>query len=208
MKLFDLVFLVSFFAVLATLSRLCYLLVRGRRQGARNTAIALLAFVGLYAMVLVSVSLASPQKVLAVGELQCFDDWCITVEAVSRQQRIGATSANGVYLVVTTHVSSRARGRRQRETDVYVYVTDYRGGRFDVSLPGQDALRRAGLAGEPLTTYVDPGEAFESRLAFDVPTEATDLGFVKRSHGWFPGLLIIGDPQSFLHRPTTVHLAP
>ncbi len=89
MKLFDLVFLVSFFGVLATLGRLCYLLVRGRRQGTRSTARGLLAFVGLYAMVLVTVSLASPQKVLPVGEPQCFDDWCITVEAVSRQQRIG-----------------------------------------------------------------------------------------------------------------------
>ncbi len=90
-------------------------------------------------MVLVTVSLATPQKVLPVGELQCFDDWCITVQAVARQQRIGATSAHGVFLVVTTRVSSRARGRRQRETDVYVYVTDYR----------SDAYKKSAEADKP-----------------------------------------------------------
>ncbi len=100
-------------------------------------------------MVLVTLSLATPQKVLPVGELQCFDDWCITVQAVARQQRIGATSAHGVFLVVTTRVSSRARGRRQRETDVYVYVTDYRSGRFDVSPPVKTPCGEKGWPANP-----------------------------------------------------------
>jgi len=74
---FDLVFLVSFFAVLATFGRVLYLFVRGRRQDARRTAMGLVVFVGLYMIVLLIVSLASPQKVLSMGEPQCFDDWCM-----------------------------------------------------------------------------------------------------------------------------------
>jgi hypothetical protein len=59
----------------------------------------------------------------------------------------------------------------------------------------------------PPTSFVDPGGAFESRLAFDVPQDATGVGFVKTSHGWFPRLLIIGEPGSFLHSPTIIPLS-
>jgi hypothetical protein len=45
-----------------------------------------------------------------------------------------------------------------------------------------------------------------SRVAFDVPDKARHLGFVKASQGWFPVRLIIGEPQSWLHRPTIVPL--
>ncbi|HEX7681796.1 MAG TPA: hypothetical protein VF713_26995, partial [Thermoanaerobaculia bacterium] len=67
---------------------------------------------------------------------------------------------------------------------------------------GQTALTKAGLAGEPLTSFVAPGASFQSRLAFDVPPDAHHLGLVKASHGWFPVRFIIGDPGSWLHRPT------
>lgn len=171
MTLFDLIFLGNFLASLVTLGRVCYLLVRGRREAARRTVLGLTVSIGAYTLVLVIVSLSSRQKVLAIGEPQCFDDWCIAVEAVTRQQSIGNTQANGVFYVITARVSSRAKRRRQRETDVYAYLTDSRGRRFDVSPTGQSALRQAGLSGEPLTAFVDPGGAFESRLAFDVYCE-------------------------------------
>src|SRR4051794_17811125 len=32
----------------------------------------------------------------------------------------------------------------------------------------------------------DPGGHLESLLAYDVPTDATDVGFVKTSYTWFP----------------------
>jgi hypothetical protein len=126
---------------------------------------------------------------------------------VSRQHAIWDVKAQGVYYVVTLRVSNRSRGRRQRETDVYTYLVDSRGGRIEVSPAGQGALGHAGLGGAPPTSFVDPGEAFESRLAFDVPEDATDLGFVKTSHGWLPRLLIIGEHGSFLHAPTIVPLS-
>jgi len=85
------------------------------------------------------------------------------------------------------------------------YLTDSQGRRFDISPMGQNALQQTGLAGKPMTSFVDPGGSFDSRLAYDVPQNATDVGFVKAGCGWLPNP-IIGDSGSFLHRPTTVRL--
>ena len=89
---------------------------------------------------------------------------------------------------------------------VYIATSDDLGRRFAISPSGQSALTQAGLAGEPVTSFAAPGGSFQSRLAFDVPADARHLGLVKGSHGWFPLRLIIGDPQSWLHRPTVTPL--
>ncbi|MEP6916317.1 MAG: hypothetical protein ABJC89_11760 [Acidobacteriota bacterium] len=208
MTLFDLAFVISFLVTVVALIRACYLLLRKRMAAAKQTATRLVAFVAIYAVTLVVVSLTTPQTRLHLGDVRCFDEWCITVTGASRQPSIADVSANGLFYVVTVQVSSRARGRRQREVDVDTYLTDTRGRRFDVSPAGQGALQRAGLAGAAVTSFVDPGATFESRLAYDVPKDVTDLGFVKTSHGWFPTRLIIGESSSFLHRPTIVQLGP
>jgi hypothetical protein len=205
MSPFDLLAIVSVLVTIGALVRVGYLLIRNQSAAAKNTATRLATFVGIYAVTLVVVSLASPGKVLAIGDTRCFDEWCITVTTASRQPSIGDVRANGIFYVVTVRVSSRSRGRRQREGDVCTYLTDSRSRRFDVSPMGQNALQRAGVAGEPETSFVNPGGSFDSRLAFDVPQDATDVGFLKKGCGWLPNP-IIGDPGSFLHRPTTVRL--
>ena len=205
MSPFDLLAIVSVLAIVVALVRVGYLLIRTRAVAAGKTATRLAIFVATYAVTLIVVSLVSPAKVLEIGTLRCFDEWCITVTSASRQPSIGDVPAAGIFYVVTVRVSSRSRGRRQRESDVCPYLTDSQGRRFDVSPPGQQALQRTGLAGEPVTSFVDPGGSFDSRLAYDVPQDATDVGFVKTGCGWLPNP-IIGDSGSFLHRPTTVRL--
>jgi hypothetical protein len=205
MNAFDLFAILSFLLTIGAFVRIGYFLIRKRTAAASKTAARIATFLAIYAVVLVAVSLVSPRKVLAVGEVRCFDEWCITVTAASRQPTIGEVRATGIFYLVTVRVSSRSRGRRQRETNVCTYLTDSSGRRFDVSSEGQNALQRAGLAGEPLTAFVDPGKGFESRLAYDVPQDASDVGFVKTGCGWLPNP-IIGDPGSFLHRPTVVRL--
>ena len=202
----DLLFILSFLITVVAILRAGYRLLRQRVAAAKQTATRLAVFIAMYAVTLVVVSLATPQQRLRVGDLRCFDEWCITVVNTSRQPRVGDVAANGIFYVVTVRVSSRSRGRRQREVDVSTYLADSLGRRFDVSPSGQGALERTGLAGPPVTSFVDPGGSFESRLAYDVPIDATDVGFVKTSQGWFPFRLIIGDSSSFLHRPTIVLL--
>ena len=205
MNLFDLLFIISFLTTVGAVVRVGVLLIRKRTAAARKTVTRLAIFVTTYTIVLMAVSLLSPGKVLAIGDVRCFDEWCITVTSASRQPSIGDVRASGVFYVVAVRVSSRSRGRRQRERDVCTYLIDSRRRRFDVSAIGQSALQRAGVAGEPVTSFVDPGGRFESRLASDVPLDATDVGFVKTGCGRLPNP-IIGDPGSFLHQPTIVRL--
>jgi hypothetical protein len=204
----DLLFIVSFLVTAGALLRVGYLLLRRRTQAARKTSIRLTVFVAIYGIALVVTSLVSPQQVVKLGEERCFDEWCITVAGASRVPAVGDVRAAGVFEVVTVRVTSHSRGRPQREKDVYTYLTDGAGRRFDVSPAGQSALERAGLAGMSVTSFVDPGSSFESRLAFDVPEDAKHIGFVKTSHAWFPALFIIGDSSSLFHRPTIVPLGP
>ncbi|HEX9458286.1 MAG TPA: hypothetical protein VGA84_04030 [Thermoanaerobaculia bacterium] len=206
MSLFDLLFLVCFAAAVVTIGRIAYLALRGRLRAARTTLIRLLACIAAYMLVLIGFSLAEPRKEIPIGEPRCFDDWCITVEQAARQKAIGATNAAGTFCVITLRVSSRAKRSPQRETDIDIYLIDDLGRRIGISPSGQAALTQAGLAGEPLTSFAAPGASFQSRLAFDVPPDARYLGLVKASHGWFPGSLIIGDPGSWLHRPTVTPL--
>jgi hypothetical protein len=206
MSLFDLLFLVSFAAAIITIGRIVYLSFRGRFRAARTTLIRLLVCVAAYMAVLIGFSLAKPRREIPIGVTRCFDEWCITVEQATRQATIGTTRAAGTFYVITLRVSSRAKQRRQRETDVYIYLIDEFGRRIEISPSGQQALAHANLAGEPLTSFLDPGSSFLSRLAFDIPPNARHLWLVKASHGWFPVRLIIGEPQSWLHRPTVVPL--
>jgi hypothetical protein len=206
MTLFDLLFLILIVSVIGAALRVVYLSIRRRFRPARKTLIRLLLFVAAYMLVLVGFSLAEPQRRIAMGVPQCFDDWCITVEKASRQTAIRGARPHGNVCVVTLRVSSRASGRPQRETDVRVYLLDDQGRRFDVSAAGQRQLEQQGQAGMPITSFVAPGGSFESRLAFDVPADAQQLSLVKTSWAWFPFRLIIGGPESWLHRPTVVPL--
>lgn len=206
MSLFDLLFLLLMAVVLITSGRLFYLLIRRRFRPARKTLIRLLLFVAAYMLVLVGFSIVEPRKQVPMGAAQCFDEWCITAEQVAMQNAIGTARADGTFCIATVRVSSRAKGRPQRETDVRVYLTDDRGRQFDVSPVGERALEQQGLAGKPLTSFVAPGDSFESRLAFDVPRDSRELNLVKTGWSWFPFRLIIGDPQSWFHRPTVVPL--
>src|SRR5947199_4497172 len=140
MTLFDLLFLILMLSVIVAAVRILYLSIRQRFRPARKTAIRLLLFVAAYMLVLVGFSIAEPQRQIAIGVPQCFDDWCITVENASRQAAIGELRARGNFYVVTVRVSSRAKGRPQRETDVRVYLVDAQGRRFDVSSAGQRQL--------------------------------------------------------------------
>ena len=203
---FDLLFILTVLITVVALLRVGYQLVRTRTAAARTTFLRLAAYLATYAVTLMAVSVLSPGEAWQIGEARCFDEWCITVTSASRQPSIGSARATGIFYVVTLRVSSQSRRRPQRESDVDTYLVDGRGRRFDVSGAGADALQRAGLAGQPVTSVVAPGGGFKSRLAFDVPLDATDLRFVKASHSGFPRRVIIGDPESFLHRPTIVRL--
>ncbi len=206
MSIFDLFFLFSFLLIVSGIVGLLVAILLRRRRLARRLAIGLVIYACVYALLLVGVSLLSSQRVLAMHDVRCFDDWCMAVEQVEQRPAIGTVQAQGSFYLVTLQVSSQAKRIRQRELDTAVYLVDERGVRYDPSPSGQQALEAAGQAGLPLNSWLDAGASFTHTAVFDLPPGATLPGLVI-SHGAFPGLVIIGDDQSILHKPTIMRLS-
>jgi hypothetical protein len=192
--IFDLVFILAFFASLMTVVLVLVRVVRGRG----GEALVLLRRYGLcvaaYLAVVVLVSLSSPQRVLGFGDKQCSDDWCIAVTDVQRSAQGRATAYR-----VTFQLSSRARRVPQRETGVVAYLLDGGARRFDSDEAG---------SAPPFDVSLAPAQAIDTVRVFHVTGAAPPLGIVVGREGSyrFPGLFIIGDGGSLLHKPTIVRV--
>jgi hypothetical protein len=136
------------------------------------------------------VALATPQRVYAVGEDRCFDDWCIAVETADR-----SPAPEGILYTVALRLSSHAGRVSQREKGVRVYLTDDRGRRFE---PIPDPAQT------PIDVLLAPGQAVQAKRTFLVPPDAHDVGFALSHNG--PGWLIIGDDGNPLHKHAVVRL--
>jgi hypothetical protein len=150
----------------------------------------------VYLATLVTVSLVQPQRVVAMGQEQCFDDMCFAV--VGAEEVPGFLIRDGSRLVrVSVRVSNRGPGRPQSEGLIRAYLVDPRGRRWEES---------TGVGGVRLTARVAAGDSVMSEPVFKVAGDATGLELVF-THGWKqPGVLVIGDSDSWLHRRTVVKL--
>jgi hypothetical protein len=63
-----------------------------------------------------------------------------------------------------------------------------------------------GVNGVGLTVRVAGGESVVSEPVFKVAADAKGLGLVLTHGSWQPGVLVIGDSDSWLHRRTVVEL--
>lgn len=205
---FELVFVAAVLLAIALTVRSAYLLMRRRWRKAAATLGMLGALVVVYSTALIITSLASSPKFVPLGTEFRFDDWCFIVErcetARSVGEGIGALRATGEFRLVTIRVLNRGRGRAQRERNVWAYVVNPAGRRFEVSAEGQAVLDASGAGGQPLDSLVPPGSSITRTLVFDVAPGAKDLGIVVR-HGGGPGIIIGGD-QSDLHAPVITRL--
>jgi len=184
LKLFDLVFLLLFFATFVALIFAAYSAVRGRIGQASRIVLGTAGVWIIYLGIVVAVSLATPRRVVAVGEERCFDDWCITV--------LGKSA--GPPIAVTLRVSSQAKRVRQSAPDTTVYLEDTGGKRYSPrSMESQPSFG----------TMIGPGESFETIRLFDVPANVRILGLVVR-HSTGPGAVIIGEDSAVFHSPAIV----
>ena len=209
MTIFDLLFLVSVAGCAFAVVGLFGALVVRRWAAARAILLALVGYGLLYALGLVAVSALSPQRVIPTGQAQCFDDWCVAVSHAAQaptlhvgEQTIGA---QGRFLVVTLQVTSTAKRVSQREQIAQVYLVDGAGRRYDISAVGQRALDAAELSGPALDSAIEPGGTFIHTVVFDAPADATNFSIVV-AHPAFPGVVVIGDDQSFFHHPTLMQV--
>jgi hypothetical protein len=168
---------------------------RGERERVRR-GIAWLAGVWIvYLSVLIGVSLAQRQKLVAMGETQCFDDMCFTVTGA--EEVPGFLIRDGRRLVrVSVKIANRGK-KAQSEALIQTYLVDAQGRQWQES---------AGVNGVRLTAKVAAGDSVVSEPVFKVAADATNLGLVLTHGRWQPGVLVIGDTDSWLHRRTIVDL--
>lgn len=194
MSIFDLAFLLFALGTLGGVALLLFLLVSRRRARARVVGLTLLAAWFVYLSALVSTSLATGPRLLDLGEDRCYDDWCIAVVGVGRAD-VGAQQS----LTITLQLTNRARRVAQRENGFGVFVIDAAGNRFE---PDVDAAEPA------FDQRLQPGEVVLTHRTFTVPANVGELWLGLEHTGWdaVPGVLVIGDDSSWLHRPTLVRL--
>jgi hypothetical protein len=169
--------------------------VRGERQRVRRGIAWLVVVWVVYLCVLVGVSLGQRQRVVAIGEPQCFDEMCFTVTGV--EEVPGFLIRDGRRLVrVSVRVTNKGR-KAQSEGLIWAYLVDAQGRLWEES---------AGVNGVGRTARVAGGGSVVSEPVFKVARDATGLKLVFTHGRRQPGVLVIGDSDSLLHKKTVVDL--
>jgi hypothetical protein len=168
---------------------------RGERQRVRQGVAWLVGVWVVYLCLLIGVSLGQGQRVVAMGEPQCFDDMCF---AVIRVEEIPGFLIRDGRRLLRVSLQVRNRGRKaQSDGLIRAYLVDGQGRRWEMS---------PGVNGVQLTARVAGGNSVVSEPVFKVAADASGLGLVLTHGRWQPGELVIGDSDSLLHRKTVVAL--
>lgn len=194
MTAFDLAFLVAFLAAIITLVLTAIAAIRGQSARVRRLLGRLGLGLGLYAGVMVAVSLVSPGRAVPAGQEQCFDDWCISITNAVRTR-----TTTGDQIDVAFRLASHAGRVSQREQYVVPYLLDEAGARH-AAQPAPGEIQFDVLLG--------PLESKSTTRIFRIPTGTRLAGVEigREGAGWFPRCCIIGDQGSLLHRPTVLTL--
>ena len=192
MTLFDLLFILVFLAMLASLLWAAACAVRGQFSRAGRILIRIAACAALYIAIVIVISATLPRRTMNLREPQCFDDYCVSVDAFRRNPQ-----SPGVEYNVDLRLSNRALRGSEREKNLVMYLTDARGRRYD---PVGDK------SSAPYTVLIAPQESVVVTRSFLVPNDAGEIGAVVTHEGGFPiGWFIIGY-DTWLRKPPLVML--
>jgi hypothetical protein len=192
-----------------------------RRFGrARLTLAAMACVLVVYFGLTLAFSLASSGRVLARGEEKYFCEidchLAYSVTDVGRAKTLGegpgAAVAGGEFYVVTVRTRFDETTISEHRGDGPLYpnprnlsVRDEQGRSYPVSVEGQRALASSEGAGTPLDTPLRPGEAYTTRLVFDLPADARAPALLINESD-LPTRFIIGHENSLLHKKTEFKL--
>jgi hypothetical protein len=169
---------------------------------------------GVYCLALVLVSLLSRERVLPAGSgkrfcglyLDCHR--IVSLVSVDRADTIGPVRARGVFHIVTLRLASDARRATLGTGRLSAFVRDGAGRRVTRHQRAERALGPATPTGLP-DTPLPPGGQLITRIVFDLPRDAVTPRLYVRDSAVFAvlsELFLLGDEDSFLHRPTTFAL--
>jgi len=192
--IFDLIFLLAVLTSAVTLLLAAIAGIRGKRARflriLRTWGIAAL----IYFTCAVSVAYFAPQRVIAIGDPWCFDDWCLTVEGVKSTAVEGAVSYRA-----DLRLASQARRVSQRALGAWIYLIDDAGHRY---APDSDP------SAVPLDLRLGPGESVTTSRTFSVPAGVAHLGLITGHGGPYcrMSVLIIGSGGCLFHKPAMVRI--
>ena len=173
-------------------------LARGERRLAGRGLLTIAVVWLLYLLVLMAVSWRQPVGVVPPGKEVCFDEMCFAVEGADEVEGFWARGQERARLVrVKVRIANRGKGRTESEALLRAFLVDEQGRRWD---------EVRGLGGVRLTARVAAGDTVLSEPVFRVSKDSTGLGLVLTHGRWQPGVLVIGDSDSLLHRPTVMQL--
>ena len=190
--MFEFLFILVALATLVALVAAGLSAVRGKREKGMRTLRRAGIGVAVYLLVVTAASLVIPQRVFHVGDVQCFDDWCIEVASAQ-----WATSAPDTLYDVSLKLSNRAARTPMGEKGTVVYLTDSTGRRYDPRPRAEDA---------PFSTRLQPGQSLVATRRFDVPRNADRLSLVYTHEGGFPIDWVIVGAGGWFQGPPIVRL--
>ena len=190
-----LIFVLAGWTVVGAAGITISLVKRERAKALRNSVWVVVVW-AVYMAVVVGASRTQPQKIVALGQDQCFDTMCFAVTEV--QELPEFQIQDGSRLIrVSVRISNRDNDKKQNHARLRAYLVDKQGRQWTES---------AAVSGVSLTAGVAAGASVVSQPVFRVPQDATGLGLVlTQGRGW-PWALVIGNSDSLLHRRTVVWL--
>ena len=91
--LIDLSAILALLVTAATTIWMIYLCMRGRRTQSRRVLIRWGAGAAVYLVISLGASAARHERSIGLGERWCFDEWCVSVDRVTRRSAAVGTSS-------------------------------------------------------------------------------------------------------------------
>jgi hypothetical protein len=207
MTISDLLFLALLLGTVFSLAMTSVALLRHKRGAAVRYGVATVLIWMLYVGVGTVVALRTPQRVLSMNDAVCFDEMCFRVTEVDRRHSLQSGghqfTTQGVFYVVTIQVFSRSKGVRQRERGAVASLMDFNQNRYK---PSPQLDLPAGYV-RSLDAMLEPSQSVLTQLVFEVPDWVRKPGLtIGHDYRLNPALIIVGDDQHFMHRPTVIQL--
>lgn len=195
---------------------------RRQYRSALTTAKWLLVWVVAYFVVLLTVSLASQERMAGGGEEVRFCGiWgecnlTASVLQVDRRKMLASLRrelmADGNYYLVTVKVTSYVPNPDLRPQNLTGYIVDADGGRYARFEHGErEFLRNLGGDNPYELTTGPSGGSYKRVMIFDLPTDVRNPTLVLQHGSWldrFVELFLIGDEGSLFHKRTKLLLEP
>ncbi len=191
-------------------------LLRRRWARARGIGVFFLGWLGVYAAILLVVSLTSQPRTIPPGVERCFDEMCYSVQALKISHTLGeganSLTAGGNFYILTVQLRSAAKRSAQRPSQPDIFFIDGGGKQYThlvyAGPEGDFSLGQPVTAGQLWSQPIQPGKSQPRMIAVDLPADIRQAGMVI-TEGIGPlSVIIIGDENSFLHARTVFSLSP